>query len=70
LSQLGLADLIAVTPEAYADLAAQLATDWDKLSRLREGLRKRMKASALLNTRRFTRNLEEAYRAMWGDTGV
>jgi predicted O-linked N-acetylglucosamine transferase (SPINDLY family) len=65
LSNLGLSDLIAETPDAYLATAVRLAGDLDRLRQLRAGLRERMSASPLLDARTFTRRLEEAYRLMW-----
>jgi protein O-GlcNAc transferase len=64
LTQLGLADLIADTPEDFVARAVGLAGDLDRLRSLRSGLRERMRAS-LCDGRAFTRGLEGAYREMW-----
>ena len=42
-----------------------LARDPERRRRLRSGLRPRMAASPLVDGRRYTRNLEAAYRTMW-----
>jgi predicted O-linked N-acetylglucosamine transferase (SPINDLY family) len=65
LSNLGMTELIANTPEEYVAIAARLAGDLDRLAALRAGLRVRMANSPLMNAERFTRNLEAAYRQMW-----
>jgi predicted O-linked N-acetylglucosamine transferase (SPINDLY family) len=65
LTQLGLTDLIAETPEEFVTRAAGLANDRDRLRSLRSGLRERMRASPLCDGPAFTRGLEEAYRCMW-----
>lgn len=65
LSNLGLPELIASTPEAYIETAIKLANDLDHLSRLRKASRSRMAASPLCDAPRFTRHLEDAYRGMW-----
>jgi predicted O-linked N-acetylglucosamine transferase (SPINDLY family) len=65
LTQVGLPDLIAHTPEEYITAAARLAGDRDRLASLRAHLRERMLGSPLCNSRAFTRHLEEAYREMW-----
>lgn len=67
LVTLGLEDLIAQSPEQYVQIAERLADDLDRLERLRAELRGKMAASALLDAKGFTRNLEEAYRRMWRD---
>lgn len=65
LNQVGLTDLIAKTPEEYAQIAVNLAKNTDKLANLRAGLRPRMAASPLCDGEGFTRDLEQAYREMW-----
>lgn len=65
LTQVGLTELIAKTPEDYVHMAVELAKDLDRLAALRAGLRERMRSSPLCNARTFTRNLENAYREMW-----
>jgi predicted O-linked N-acetylglucosamine transferase (SPINDLY family) len=65
LTQLGLQDLIAETPEQYLEIAVKLANDLDHLATLRTGLRERMKNSPLCDCKGFTRSLEVAYRQMW-----
>lgn len=65
LTQVGLTDLIAATPEEYVAKAAGLANDVERLAALRAGLRERMRASPLCDGRTFTRHLEKAYRTMW-----
>ena len=62
---LGLEELIAKTPHEYIEVAASLAGDLTRLTALRDGLRGRMAASALVDYPAFTRHLEAAYRQMW-----
>ncbi len=62
---LGLAGLVVDSPDAYVEAAADLATDRGRLSGLRSTLRDAMRRSPLCDGRRFTRELEAAYRAMW-----
>jgi predicted O-linked N-acetylglucosamine transferase (SPINDLY family) len=64
LSNVGLQDWIAETPEQYLALAQRVANDLDALVRLRAELRDRMLAT-ICDAARFTRELEAAYRAMW-----
>jgi protein O-GlcNAc transferase len=64
-TNLGLTQLIAQTPQQYVEIAAGLAGDVPRLAELRRTLRQRMEASPLMDARRFTRNLEAAYREMW-----
>jgi predicted O-linked N-acetylglucosamine transferase (SPINDLY family) len=67
LSNLGLTELIARSPEEYVEIAARLADDLHHLSAMRATLRARLAASPLTEAPRFTKNLEQAYRAMWKD---
>jgi len=64
LARVGLSDWVVQTPEEYVALAAGLANDLDRLAQVRTTLRDRM-ATTLCDARRFTRELEEAYRTMW-----
>jgi len=65
LSQVGLADLVARTPEEYVKLAAALAGDTVRLAHLRATLRRRAECSPLMDAPRYTRNVEAAFRTMW-----
>jgi protein O-GlcNAc transferase len=65
LSNLGLTDLIAHTPEQYVRIAAELAEDLPRLTELRRTLRQRMLDSPLMDGRQFARDIESAYRHMW-----
>lgn len=67
LDRVGLADLVAASPEAYVDLAVQLAFDLTRLAELRRTLRDRVQASPLGQAEAFTRALEEALRAIWAE---
>jgi predicted O-linked N-acetylglucosamine transferase (SPINDLY family) len=65
LSNLGLPELIARTPEQYVQIAAGLANDLPRLAKLRSTLRDRMRNSPLMDAPRFARDIEAAYRTMW-----
>jgi len=65
LCSAGLNSFASDSPDAYLDAAVRLAADVDALAELRRGLRARLGSSPLMDARRFTRNLEAAYRAMW-----
>lgn len=65
LSGIGLAGLVASTPEQYAGIALRLAGSIDERRALRAGMRERMRAAPLVDAPRFTRALEDAYRDMW-----
>jgi len=65
LTNLGLPELIARTPDEYVKIASELAADLPRLAELRFTLRERMRASPLTDAPRFARNVEQAYREMW-----
>jgi predicted O-linked N-acetylglucosamine transferase (SPINDLY family) len=65
LTNLGLLELAAQTPEAFVKIAVDLARDLPRLQELRSTLRQRMRASPLMDAPRFARNIEAAYRKMW-----
>jgi predicted O-linked N-acetylglucosamine transferase (SPINDLY family) len=65
LTGLGLADLIAASPEEYLRLARALARDETRRAELRQTLRERMLASPLCDGVTFTRGLEDTYRHLW-----
>jgi protein O-GlcNAc transferase len=65
LSNVGLPELIARTPEEYVAIAVELAGDLSRLRALRAGLRARMEASPLRDGRQFAAGIEAAFRGMW-----
>ena len=65
LSNVGLAEFIARTHEAYLETAVYLASDMERLRLLRKRLRDIVASSPLAEARRFTQNLEICYRRMW-----
>jgi predicted O-linked N-acetylglucosamine transferase (SPINDLY family) len=65
LTAAGLTEFITADADSYIKAAATLAGDLPRLESLRLGLREKMASSPLCDCPRFTRNLEEAYRAMW-----
>ena len=65
LSNLGLTELIARTPEEYVAIAVRLAGDRARLAALRGGLRQRMQASPLTDGKQFAAGVEAAFRRMW-----
>jgi protein O-GlcNAc transferase len=62
LFQLNLLDLAAETDEAFIAAAVAMASDLPRLSKLRMGLRTRLRRSPLMDAKRFARNIESAYR--------
>lgn len=67
LTNVGLEQLIAKTPEEYVRIAASLAGDIPALEVMRSSLRERMLASPLMDGPRFARDIENAYQTMWQD---
>ncbi len=65
LSNLGLTDLVARTPDEFVKCAAGLAGDLARLMELRGTLRERMRRSALLDGAGFAKDVESAYRSIW-----
>jgi len=65
LTHLGASGWVAHSAADYAGIARRLAGDPRKLEDIRRGLRDRMSMSPLCDARRFARNLESAYRAVW-----
>jgi predicted O-linked N-acetylglucosamine transferase (SPINDLY family) len=65
LTAVGLTEFIATDEDDYIARAAALARDPAWLESIRLGLRDTMAASPLCDCRRFTRNLENAFRTMW-----
>jgi predicted O-linked N-acetylglucosamine transferase (SPINDLY family) len=65
LTNAGLPELIAQNVDEYVKLAVDLANDRERLCALRHNLRDKVGASPLMDQKRFTRNMEAAYREMW-----
>lgn len=65
LSNLGLNELIAESPEDYLRIAGSLAADLTHLAQLRSTLRGRMKSAPLTNARQFARDIESALRSIF-----
>jgi predicted O-linked N-acetylglucosamine transferase (SPINDLY family) len=65
LSNIGLPDLVATSADQYIQIAADLATDPDRLKTLRSELRHRMTSSLLMDAIQFAKDIEDAYRQMW-----
>ncbi|HJV75032.1 MAG TPA: tetratricopeptide repeat protein [Noviherbaspirillum sp.] len=61
----GLPELIANDEQEYQEISVALALDPARLQRIRDGLRERVRGSALIDAHRFTAQLEQAYRNMW-----
>ena len=67
LSNVGLPELVASSEDDYTRIAVELARDAPRLQALHENLRGRMLGSPNMDGARFTRFLEEAYRAIWNE---
>jgi predicted O-linked N-acetylglucosamine transferase (SPINDLY family) len=65
LAAAGLPELITDSDDAYEKLALSLARDPARLADLRQRLQAGRLSCPLFDTRRFTRNLERAYRLAW-----
>ena len=65
LTNVGLAELVAVNRSEYVDKAGQLAGNLTQLAELRAGLRQRMLDSPLMNAPGFARAMENNYRQIW-----
>jgi predicted O-linked N-acetylglucosamine transferase (SPINDLY family) len=65
LSNLGLSELAAESPDQFVRIASDLASDLPRLGEIRSTLRRRMTASPLMDAPLFARHIEEAYRQMW-----
>ncbi len=64
-SNMGLTELAVKNKSDYVALAVALARDQDRLRQLRAELRERLERSVLMDSARFARQVELAYRAMW-----
>jgi predicted O-linked N-acetylglucosamine transferase (SPINDLY family) len=65
LNAIGLRALVTETPSVYVRTAATLAADPARVASLRHTLRHMISHSPVHDVQRFTRALEDAYRAMW-----
>ena len=62
---LGMKELAAETDDHFVNIAAELASNFGRLSEMRGTLRDRLELSPLMDSRRFARNMEGAFVAMW-----
>jgi predicted O-linked N-acetylglucosamine transferase (SPINDLY family) len=65
LTAIGLTELITSTPQAYEDLAVELATNPEKLESIKQKLTSNRLTTPLFDTQLFTRHIETAYKAMY-----
>ena len=66
LSNAGLGDLCAQTPDAYVEIAVRLAAERERRRDLRQGMRARIRAHPLGQTERWVRNFEAVTRQAVG----
>jgi len=69
LKNMGIEETITFDEEAYIEKAVSLATDMAQLQQLRARIPAALRRSILCNPRRFTRQLEQAFREMWQAKG-
>ncbi|MGA3068131.1 MAG: tetratricopeptide repeat protein, partial [Tepidisphaeraceae bacterium] len=67
LSNVGLPNLVARSPQEYVQKGVELAGNPAKLAQLRAELRGRMSESPLCNGKEFARHIEDAYRQLWAE---
>ena len=65
LGAIGLPELVAESLDSYESLALRLAREPQMLEGVKAKLLRNRKTEPLFDTRRFTRNLEAAYLAIW-----
>lgn len=65
LERVGLGEFVADSSDEYIKIATELASDMQRLSDYRSGLRERIDQSALTDAAQFTASLESAYRSIW-----
>lgn len=65
LNNAGFPEWVANSWEEYIEKVVELASDTDKLSELRSGMREKIEASPLCNGEQFGKNLSKALREMW-----
>lgn len=67
MTQAGLPEFVARTPDEFVAIAARWAAQPAELGALRMKLRQRLEESRLMDYPGFTHELESAYRGMWRD---
>jgi predicted O-linked N-acetylglucosamine transferase (SPINDLY family) len=65
LTNAGFPEFIAANDEEYLKIASELITDRKRLDKLRLGLRERIKASPICNSKSQARDIEGVYRKIW-----
>ena len=67
LGAAGMTDWVAGNEQEYVEKACEFAGRADALAGIREGLRERVRGSALCDAPRFMQGVESGYREMWRD---
>ena len=65
LNAVGLPELVVETPQAYEELAIELATHPKKLIEIKKQLADNISTKPFFDTQRYTRNIETAYMTMY-----
>jgi predicted O-linked N-acetylglucosamine transferase (SPINDLY family) len=65
LSNVGLRELVATTPQEYVTIATELSANPARLVELRATMRDRIERSSLRDETKFARGLEAIYRMIW-----
>jgi predicted O-linked N-acetylglucosamine transferase (SPINDLY family) len=65
LNAIGLPELVTTTLEDYERLAIELATNPEKLTRIKRKLADNRLTTPLFDTKLFTKHIESAYTAMY-----
>ncbi len=65
MHSVGHEEWVAHTADEYVRIATELASDGPALAAIRSSLRSEVQASALMNAKTFTAELEQAYRHCW-----
>ena len=66
LRAIGFSELVVSSLEKYEALAVQLACSPGEMQTIRQRLSKHRLTEPLFDTSRFVRNLEKAFKEMWG----
>lgn len=65
MNNIGHMELIAKDKNDYVAISERLSSDFNYLQDIRSNMRNKMQASTLMDDKRFTDNLESAYRDVW-----
>ena len=65
MTNLGLADWVAIDEQAYEDKAVSFAQDMPALIQLRAGMRTRMQSSPVMDEAGFAGDVQDAFKGMW-----